>query len=69
VHHSTTLGPSLSDQSRLAFTPAEAAQATSLSRTTIYRLVASGELRARRCGTRVLISRRALDDYLEADAS
>ena len=53
---------------RLAFTPAEAGDALRISRTQIYRLVRSGELRARKCGTRVLISRKALEAYLDGDA-
>jgi len=52
---------------RGAYNPAEAAQWLSVSRTQIYRLVKSGELRARKCGTRVLISRKALEAYLDGD--
>jgi excisionase family DNA binding protein len=52
---------------RGAFNPAESAQWLGISRTQVYRLIRRGELRARRCGTRLLISRRALEEYLEAD--
>jgi excisionase family DNA binding protein len=52
-----------------AFTPAEAATWLRISRTQLYRLVARGELRARRCGSRLLISRRALAEYLDGEAS
>ena len=52
---------------RFAYSPAEAAEALSLSRTQLYRLVARGELRARRCGSRILISRSALEDYLDGE--
>jgi excisionase family DNA binding protein len=52
-----------------AFKPAEAAAWLSISRTQLYRLIRSGEIRTRRCGTRILISRRALEEYLETDAS
>jgi excisionase family DNA binding protein len=54
---------------RLAFTVAEAADVLSLSRTELYRLVKRGEIRARRCGRRLLISRRALEQYVEGEAS
>ena len=53
---------------RFAFSPDEAAEALSISRMQVYRLVRSGELRARRCGTRILMPRRALDAYLEGEA-
>jgi excisionase family DNA binding protein len=53
---------------RLAFEPAEAAEALSISRTQIYRLIKAGDLRARRCGSRLLISRRALEEYLDGEA-
>jgi len=52
---------------RLAYSPTDAAAELSISRTQLYRLVAAGEVRARRCGARILISRRALEDYLEAE--
>ena len=50
---------------RLAFSPEDAARVLGLGRTTIYRMVRAGDLPARRCGTRVLISRRALEEYLD----
>jgi excisionase family DNA binding protein len=52
---------------RGAYNPAEAAAWLSISRTQLYRLVKAGELRARRCGTRLLISRKALDEYLNVN--
>jgi excisionase family DNA binding protein len=52
-----------------AFKPADAAAWLSISRSQLYRLLKSGEIRARRCGTRLLISRRALEEYLEGEAS
>jgi excisionase family DNA binding protein len=52
---------------RVAFNPAEAAEALGLSRTQVYRLIKNGELRARHCGTRVLIPCRALDEYLNEE--
>ena len=50
-----------------AFKPAEAAAWLSISRTQLYRLLKTGEIRARHCGTRLLISRKALEEYLEAE--
>jgi excisionase family DNA binding protein len=54
---------------RLALTVAEAAEELTVSRITVYRLVEAGELRARRCGSRILIPRRALEQYLEGEAT
>jgi excisionase family DNA binding protein len=54
---------------RLALTVDEAAEELTLSRITVYRLVKGGDLRARRCGTRILIPRSALDEYLEGEAT
>jgi excisionase family DNA binding protein len=54
---------------RGAFNPAEAAIWLGISRSQIYRLVRTGELRHRYCGTRILISRRALDEYLDGEQS
>jgi excisionase family DNA binding protein len=51
---------------RLAFNPVEAGEALGISRTQIYRLVKAGDLRARRCGSRILIPRKALEAYLDA---
>jgi len=50
---------------RLAYSVDEAAHAISISRTELYRMVKRGDLRARRCGQRILISRRELERYLE----
>jgi excisionase family DNA binding protein len=51
-------GAAANDLGRLAYTPAEVARACGLSRTAIYRLVESGELRAARVcgGSRLLIT-------------
>jgi excisionase family DNA binding protein len=54
---------------RVALSPAEASSAPGVSVSVIYRMVKRGELRARHCGTRVLIPRRALDEYLQGEAS
>lgn len=53
---------------RMAFSPAEAAEALGLSERKIRDLVARGELRARRIGTRVLIPREELQRLLRDDA-
>jgi excisionase family DNA binding protein len=52
---------------RLACTPAEIATAAGLSRKTIYRAIANGELRASRVcgGSRLLIPALAARDWLE----
>jgi excisionase family DNA binding protein len=54
---------------RGAFSPAEAAAWLGISKTQVYRLIKAGELRARRCGTRILVSRKALEEYLDGDAA
>jgi excisionase family DNA binding protein len=53
---------------RGALNPAEAAAWLGISRTQVYRIIKSGELRARRCGTRLLVPRKALNEYLDCDA-
>jgi excisionase family DNA binding protein len=68
--HGSTLAGADDSNGRGAYNPAEAAAWLSISRTQLYRLVKRGELRARKCGSRVLVPRKALDEYLEAvDAS
>src|SRR5262245_20572482 len=51
---------------RLAFGAAEAAEALGLDRSTIYKLIAAGQLRAFHAGRRLLISREALLRYIRA---
>jgi excisionase family DNA binding protein len=43
----------------------QAAQLTGLSRTTLWKLVSAGEIKAARVGRAVRINRRSVDDYLE----
>jgi excisionase family DNA binding protein len=51
---------------RAAFGPEEVAQALGVSRDTVDRLVARGELRSFRVGRRRLISADALRDFIDA---
>lgn len=54
---------------RLSYKPAEAARLLGVDERTVYRLIASGELAARRVSSRLtLISRQALYDFLGFDA-
>lgn len=49
----------------MALSLAQTAELTGLSLGSIRKLVASGELRHRRAGARVLIPRTAIEEYLE----
>jgi len=49
---------------RRALTVAETMAATTLSRSTLMRLIADGELKAKRVGTRVLIPPDEVDRFL-----
>lgn len=51
---------------RIAYSVPEVAKAMGVSKDWIYRLVQRGDLAAIHSGRRVLIERRALDDYLAA---
>jgi excisionase family DNA binding protein len=50
-------------------TISEASQHAKKSRTSIYILIADGEIRPRKLGRRTLISRQELDDLIEAGAA
>ena len=50
---------------KLAYRIPEAVEATGLGRTTLYRLIKEGRLEAVKVGSSTLITRRALEDYLE----
>jgi len=50
------------------FSYPEAERFSGLSRTTLWRLVSGGEIRAARVGRAVRISRQSLEDYLECAA-
>ena len=47
------------------FSYPEAERYSALSRTTLWRLVGSGEVKAARVGRAVRISRRSLEEYME----
>jgi excisionase family DNA binding protein len=50
---------------RLAYSIREAASVLSLSRTTIYKLIAAGELSVVKIGTRSLIPSAAVETFLQ----
>ena len=50
---------------KLAFTIQEAAQASSLGQTSIYKAIREGRLRCRKCGSRTLIIRDDLMSFLD----
>lgn len=47
----------------------EAQRLVALGRTTLWRLVKSGEIRTARVGRSVRLNRRSLEDYFECEAS
>lgn len=47
-----------------AYDKGQAAAAMSISRATVDRLISTGELRAKKIGTRVVIPVEAIDEYL-----
>lgn len=54
----------MSDSPKLAFRLAEACEATGVSRSTMNRLLAAGEIRARKVGRATVIERAELERYL-----
>ena len=56
--------PAATDPGRLLFRPGEAAAILGLGRTTIYELIASGELESVSLGTSRRVSRRALEEFV-----
>lgn len=52
---------------RLAYTVVEASEVTGISRATIYRLINTRQLHARKVGASWIISRSALEEFLAAD--
>lgn len=60
---------SAAGEGRLAFSPAEAADALGVSLTLVKDLLRSGDLRSRKVGRRRIISRQALDQFLDAEQS
>ena len=51
---------------RLCFSPADAARALGIGRSTLFGLLARGEIKARKLGTRTLISAAELNRYVES---
>lgn len=49
---------------KLLLRPTEAAEALSISRAMVYRLIASGEIGSVRIGTAIRVPRAALEDYI-----
>ena len=56
------------DGFKLAYSPAEAAKAMSLSESSIYELMAEGRLERRKIGRRTLIPRYSLEALLKGSA-
>lgn len=50
----------------IAYSVTDAAALLGIGRTTAYDLIATGELRACKVGSRTLVSRRALEDFVAA---
>jgi excisionase family DNA binding protein len=55
----------MNDDDRISYSPAEAAAAVGVGRTTIYELISSGQLRSCNLGRRRLISRSALLELID----
>lgn len=49
---------------KLAYSPAEAAEALGISRTLLYELIAEKEIKPKKVRTRTIIERAELEDYL-----
>jgi excisionase family DNA binding protein len=52
------------DRSKIAYSIKEACQATSLGRTTLYKLISEGKLGTIKVGTRTLIPADSLESFL-----
>jgi excisionase family DNA binding protein len=57
--------PSAADPERLAFSVDEAAAVLGVARETIYELIRTGELRSRKAGSRRIIGRHHLIEFLD----
>jgi excisionase family DNA binding protein len=60
-----TPGPGPAEPERLAYSVDEAAQVLGVARETIYELIRSGELRSRKAGSRRIIGRHHLLEFLD----
>ena len=55
----------LSEDTRVAYSVKEVLQMLPLGRSTIYDLVASGELRSRKVGKKIIIPKSAIEELLD----
>ena len=55
----------LSEETRVAYSVKEVLQMLPLGRSTIYDLVASGELRSRKVGKKIIIPKSAIEELLD----
>lgn len=55
----------IDEKSKLAYSIKEAAEATSISRSKLYELIASGKIEVRKVGKRTLISAAVLRGFLD----
>jgi excisionase family DNA binding protein len=60
-----TLGPGHAEPERLAYSVDEAAAVLGVARETIYELIRTGELRSRKAGSRRIIGRHHLLEFLD----
>lgn len=69
VLQSATQGPSAAVPERLAYSVDEAAIVLGVARETIYELIRTGELRSRKAGSRRIIGRHHLIEFLDGGES
>jgi excisionase family DNA binding protein len=62
-------GRSTAEQARLAYSVDEAAEVLGLARETIYELIRTGQLRSRKAGSRRIIGRHHLLEFLDGGES
>ncbi len=55
---------SFNNSDRVCFSPAEAAKALGIGRTTLFALLGRGDIKARKLGARTLIAASELDRYV-----
>ena len=60
-----TLGPGRTEPERLAYSVDEAAAVLGVARETVYELIRTGELRSRKAGSRRIIGRHHLLEFLD----
>lgn len=58
--------PAITQPERLCLSPADAARALGIGRSTLFGLLARGEIKARKLGTRTLISATELNRYVDS---